>query len=252
MYDGIVDGTKNVLDAVELSGSVKRLIYTSSGAAVKGPGPPGHFWSESDFCGVGGPEAPHKSEFPYGRGKMASELMCYKWGKATGIDVVTIIPEHVIGPIMCHNHDFGWQHDIGETFCGRYHVNQLWGISDVRDIAESYRLAAESSVAGNGSRYFIVTPHAEGGAPTPPTLVELLRSIYPDDPTVCGTKPAPGGQEYMPVRTTKAKDELGLRYTNFKDSLKDNVDSLKALGIIDQIKEKMAKKAAEKAAKSKL
>merc|ERR1712007_357874 len=39
------------------------------------------------------------------------------------------------------------------------------------------------------SRYFIVTPHAEGGAPTPPRLVELMKSIYPNDPTVCGTKP---------------------------------------------------------------
>mmetsp|Transcript_99664 Transcript_99664/g.277562 ORF Transcript_99664/g.277562 Transcript_99664/m.277562 type:complete len:359 (+) Transcript_99664:33-1109(+) len=252
MYDGIIDGTKNVLGAIELSGSVKRLIYTSSGAAVKGPGPPGYFWSEADFCGVGGPDNPHRSEFPYGIGKMHAELMCYKWGEQKGIDVVTIIPEHAIGPLMCLNHDFGWQHDIGEIFCGRYHVNQLWGITDVRDLGQAYRLAAESSTAGNGSRYFVVTPHAEGGAPTPPTLVEIMRSIYPGDTSVCGTKPAPGGQEYMPIRTTKAKDELGLRFTHYKDSIKDTVESLKGLGVIDKIRAKIAQKAAEKDARSKL
>ena len=34
-YDAGVIGTRNVLDAVEASGSVKRLVYTSSTAAVE-------------------------------------------------------------------------------------------------------------------------------------------------------------------------------------------------------------------------
>ena len=44
---------------------------------------------------------------PYGKGKMDCELLCYKWGAQTGIDVISIIPEHVIGPLLCKAQDSG-------------------------------------------------------------------------------------------------------------------------------------------------
>lgn len=37
MYAGLFEATKNVLDSIAKSGSVKRLVYTSSTAAVMGP-----------------------------------------------------------------------------------------------------------------------------------------------------------------------------------------------------------------------
>mmetsp|Transcript_22959 Transcript_22959/g.52517 ORF Transcript_22959/g.52517 Transcript_22959/m.52517 type:complete len:368 (+) Transcript_22959:55-1158(+) len=260
MYHMLMDGTKNVLTSVEKSGSVKRVIYTSSGAAVKGPGPKGYVWSEKDWCGAGGHEDMQKKwrghftneNNPYGKGKMDSELLCYSWGKEKGIDVVTIIPEHVLGPLLSVAHNTTWQHDLAEIFCGRYHPDQLWGITDVRDCAQAYRLAAESTVAGNGSRYFTITPADAGGAPTPPELVEELRKLYPEEKAVGGTKPIPPGKQHMPVRTTKAQDELGLRYHLAKDTLRDTIESLKALGCIEEIRAKIAKKEAEKSAQSKL
>eukprot|EP00747_Dinoflagellata_sp_TGD_P043772 gnl/TRDRNA2_/TRDRNA2_142882_c2_seq1.p1 gnl/TRDRNA2_/TRDRNA2_142882_c2~~gnl/TRDRNA2_/TRDRNA2_142882_c2_seq1.p1 ORF type:complete len:376 (+),score=78.38 gnl/TRDRNA2_/TRDRNA2_142882_c2_seq1:23-1129(+) len=261
MYHMLVAGTKNVLSAIEKSGSVKRLIYTSSGAAVKGPAPKGYVWSEKDWCGVGGHEDMQKKwnghftneKNPYGKGKMDCELMCYAWGKEKNVDVISIIPEHVLGPLMATAHNVGWQHDLGEIFCGRYHPDQLWGITDVRDCAEGYRLAAESKVASNGSRYFTITPALMGGAPTPPELVAQLRLLYPKEGGIGGTKPIPPGKQYMPVRTTKAQDELGLRYTFAQDTLRDTIDSLQSLGCIQEIRDKIAKKAAEAAAaKSKL
>jgi len=260
MYHMLMDGTKNVLSAVEKSGSVKRVIYTSSGAAVKGPGPRGYVWSEKDFCGVGGPEDMEKKwkghftneRNPYGKGKMDSEMLCYSWGKEKGIDVISIIPEHVLGPILSTAHNVGWQHDLGEIFCGRYHPNQLWGITDVRDCADAYRLAVESTVAGNGSRYFTITPPELGGAPTPRELVAQLRLLYPEEGGIGGSKPVPPGKEYMPVKTSKAWDELGLRCHSAVDTLKDTIDSLKAFGCIEEIRAKIIKKEAEAATKSKL
>ena len=56
MYDGLFEATRNVLDSVEKSGSVKRLVYTSSCAAVMGPAPDGHNFTEADWAGVGGHE----------------------------------------------------------------------------------------------------------------------------------------------------------------------------------------------------
>lgn len=256
MYHMLMNGTKNVLSAIEKSGTVKRLLYTSSGAAVKGPGPKGYIWSEKDWCGAGGPEDMQKKwrghftneQNPYGKGKMDSEQLCYAWGKEKGIDAISIIPEHVLGPLLSLAHNTTWQHDLAEIFCGRYHPDQLWGITDVRDCAEGYRLAAESPVAGNGSRYFVVTPAESGGAPTPRELVEELRRLYPEEGGLGGVKPIPPGKQYMPVVTTKARDELGLRCHIARDTLRDTIDSLRALGCIDEIRAKIAKKEAEKAA----
>ena len=53
-YAGGIEGTQNVIDAIEKSGTVKRLIYTSSTSAVnnatKGPG---HEWTEADWASDG-------------------------------------------------------------------------------------------------------------------------------------------------------------------------------------------------------
>lgn len=265
MYNMLIQGTQNVLDAVNKSGSVKRVVYTSSGAAVKGPGPKGYIWSEKDWCGPGGPDdmsswidKKGKNHFtnennPYGKGKMDSELLCYEWGKKSGIDVISVIPEHVIGPIMSKSQVYGWQADIGQIFIGRYHQPQLWGITDVRDVADMYRLCAESKVAGNGSRYFAITPPELGGAPTPKELVEALQKLYTNEKDVGGPKDKiVEAQQYMPVHTTKAQDELGLEYHNANSTLIQNIDSLQALGVLDEMKRKMAESHAKKAAKAKL
>jgi nucleoside-diphosphate-sugar epimerase len=47
-YDGGITGTQNVIDAINRSGSVQRLIYTSSMAAVQnGTHGPDHEWTET-------------------------------------------------------------------------------------------------------------------------------------------------------------------------------------------------------------
>ena len=39
---------RNVLNSIEKAGTVQRLVYTSSCAAVMGPAPPGHEFTEDD------------------------------------------------------------------------------------------------------------------------------------------------------------------------------------------------------------
>ena len=54
VYDSLVVATERILGAIERSGSsVKRLVYTSSFAAVSGPRPDGHVISEADWAGAG-------------------------------------------------------------------------------------------------------------------------------------------------------------------------------------------------------
>ena len=46
VYDGAIQGTNNVLDSIKKAGTVKRLIYTSSFAAIGHPAEPGYRFSE--------------------------------------------------------------------------------------------------------------------------------------------------------------------------------------------------------------
>ncbi len=50
VYNGAVEGTKNVLDSIRKADSVKRLVYTSSFSAIYHPEPPSYQFTEKDWA----------------------------------------------------------------------------------------------------------------------------------------------------------------------------------------------------------
>jgi nucleoside-diphosphate-sugar epimerase len=48
VYDGAINGTRNVLNSVKKVGTVRRVVYTSSFAAISHPAPPGYVFTEKD------------------------------------------------------------------------------------------------------------------------------------------------------------------------------------------------------------
>ena len=94
----------------------------------------------------------------YGKGKTDCEVMLYEWGARHGVECMSSCPSVVLGPLLAPPHDMTWQHRLGEMYAGKYHLDILWNVTDVRDIAETQRLMAESSVATNGSRYLNCAP----------------------------------------------------------------------------------------------
>ena len=149
---------------------------------------------------------------------MDCELMCYDWGREHGIDVMSCIPEHAVGPLLCEAHDTTYQHLLGSILLGQFNESHRWGITDVRDCAEGYRLIAESETVKTGDRFFTITPMEAGGYPNPFEMVEMLRALYPDEPNIGGAMLDAAGNtiepkepdEYLLVESTKAQDELGL------------------------------------------
>ena len=120
MYAGLFDATQHVLDSIEKAGTVKRLVYTSSTAAVMGPqsegAPQPHIYSEDDWSGGTYESLEERwqggwtiEKNAYAVGKVECEKMTYAWGDKTGIDVVTSCPCHVLGPLLCKAHDTIWQ-----------------------------------------------------------------------------------------------------------------------------------------------
>ena len=94
---------QNVIDAIDKSGTVKRLIYTSSTSAVnnatKGAG---HEWTEIDWASDGHDTASKAWQNNYyGRSKVDTEHLVNAAARASGggWDAVTMNPAMICGPI---------------------------------------------------------------------------------------------------------------------------------------------------------
>lgn len=254
MYASLLDMTAGVLESCRKSGTVKRVIYTSSTAAVMGPGlpdrPENYMYTEDDWAG-GSYETldarytrPNKDgemvshwtaqDATYAKGKVDAERYGYDFGAKHGIDVISICPCHVLGPLLGEPHNTIWQRRIGLMLSGTTDFSGQgvqWNIIDVRDIAEAQRLAAESPRAANGSRYMLVATDVSG-EPSMRMLIDLLGELYPNI-NVAGDYYPPPTDARLRARCTKAINELGLVTHDVRDTLKDTGDSLIALGVIE-------------------
>ena len=115
IYDGCVTTTQSLLDSVVRVGTVKRVVYTSSCAAVFGPGEggapaDGYEFSEADWSGMGPFETldsrwtftsprtgkVHKmwnvEHQAYAKGKVDAEKYGSAWGEEHGIDPLSTNP----------------------------------------------------------------------------------------------------------------------------------------------------------------
>jgi nucleoside-diphosphate-sugar epimerase len=124
VYDSLVVATERVLRSIEQSsGSVQRLVYTSSFAAIGGPGSyaNGHQVSEADWAGAGPYiSAEHMmqkhsgrwtaEDNAYGKGKTDCEIIINEWGPRHGVECISSCPSVVLGPLLSPAHDMTWQH----------------------------------------------------------------------------------------------------------------------------------------------
>ncbi|MDP7640405.1 MAG: NAD-dependent epimerase/dehydratase family protein [Candidatus Hydrogenedentes bacterium] len=259
-YDGCMTTTKGILDSCVKSDSVKRIVYTSSCAAVMGPAPGGkkavgHEFTEDDWAGVGPFENLEErwtyagssgkvyarwsiERQAYAKGKVDAEQYGNDFGDKNGIDFISCNPCHVLGPILGIPQYSGWQKRIGDMLEGKSgdegRFNSLWNIVDARDIAEAQRLMATSSVASNASRYILAAPDATSEI-TAHELIDTLSELYPDI-DVAGDYEPPPTPDYTHGKSTRAIKELGLKTHNIRETLKATGDSLIEFGVIEPAK----------------
>ena len=258
VYDGCFTQNEAVLSSVAKSGSVKRIVFTSSFAAVAHPAKAGYVFTEKDWCtdnrermiekGLwdnGNGEVIKKSrDIAYALAKARSEKLLYKLAAENGtFEAMTINPLHVIGPVMCENHDqpFSWQNHIrfmmnGKNFIMFPHGRMLWNCVDVRDTARAHRLCLESTVADNGSRYILGATDRSMEMFTW-QLQAKLQSLFPQLPNIGGEEMKngkPTGETYDSPRSycLLAKEELGLKTYTIEDTLRDTGLSYMTLGLI--------------------
>ena len=142
-YNGGVVGTQNIIDAVNASGSVKTVVYTSSVAAIfHGDKPEGYEWTENDWASDSA--APLS---PYARSKVDTEKMVMAAAADSGSwSAVSINPAHIVGPQLFEAQYGVWPEQIGQICEGAAVPDGAWNIIDVRDLVAAHRLAAESDL----------------------------------------------------------------------------------------------------------
>jgi nucleoside-diphosphate-sugar epimerase len=146
------DGTLRVLRA-SLAAGVKRIVLTSSVAAVRRPGPAsvanGRELTEDDW---NDPDNPYAS--PYTRSKTIAERAAWDFMRAEGAEdrLVTVQPGAIIGPVLGRDRSYSLQ-AVERMLTGKMPGLPRLGFSfiDVRDVA-ALEVGAMTAPEAGGQR----------------------------------------------------------------------------------------------------
>ncbi|KAK7334753.1 hypothetical protein VNO80_26515 [Phaseolus coccineus] len=219
LLDPAVKGTLNVLKSCVNSPVLKRVVLTSSIAAVAYNGKPRTpdvvvdetWFSDPDFC--------RKSQMWYTLSKTLAEDAAWKFVKENNIDMVTINPAMVVGPLLQPVLNTSAASILNVVNGVQTFQNASFGWVNVKDVANAHILAYENSSA-NG-RYCLVERVAHYS-----DILKILRDLYP---TMQLPEKCVDDKPYVPiyqVSKEKAKN-LGIEFIPLEVSLKETVESLK-------------------------
>lgn len=255
VYDGAVKGTTNVLNSVKKAGTIKRVIYTSSFAAIGHPAKSGYQFTEEDWASDNRenderwvPESQDEiHEISYAMAKVDTEKKSYKIAEEDGrFDVISVCPIVVLGPLLSKAHELvrSWQYHLGRMLAGedcQRGWQSLWNIVDVRDVGESQALMIESDVPKNGTRYQLSATD-ESGELDVFQLHDHLQRLFPD--IVVGGAP----EEIKPIiekhgkvfqapcaHADKVRGDLGLETHSIDDTLKTCGQTMIDLGLVQPV-----------------
>ncbi|RVW25104.1 Cinnamoyl-CoA reductase 1 [Vitis vinifera] len=219
LIDPAVKGTLNVLGSCAKASSVKRVVVTSSIAAVaynRNPRTPDvvvdeTWFTDPDFC--------KGLQLWYVVSKTLAEDAAWKFAKEKGIDMVTINPAMVIGPLLQPTLNTSAAAILNLINGGQTFPNASFGWVNVKDVAEAHIQAFE--VPSASGRYCLVERVVHYSE-----LVKILKELFPDFelPEKCADD-----KPFVPtfqVSKEKAKS-LGIEFIPLEVSLKETVESLK-------------------------
>ena len=253
IYDGAVDGTRNVLASVKKAGTVRRLIYTSSFAAIGHPAPAGYVYTEKDWASDNrendpswGPHAiDEPGEVAYAMAKVETEHLVNRAAEEDGrFDAVSVCPLVVLGPLLSRAHElvFSWQWFLGRMLRGKpckRGWQALWNIVDVRDVGESQALMIESDVCRNGSRYQLSATDESGELDVFQLQAHLQRLFPHVDVGGAPDEIKPIIEKHGKVwdgpraHCDRARQELGLKTHAIEDTLRETGQTLIDLGLVE-------------------
>lgn len=237
-----VKGTLNLLNSVHKYGkNVKHVVVTSSVASVVEPKPEGHVYTEADWNNSvveAVKEAyENKQDLPPGAAYCASKVEAeravwkFREEKKPAFTITTILPSYVYGPIIpppktpqeveaASTPKFVIEYYLGT----KSYEDPLpsSGYINVIDTARAHVLAVEKAEKADGERY-IVTAYTCSSQRT----VDILRRVYPERQNVIAEGQPGQYSEVKAVNGEKIVRELGLKYTEFEETVIQTIESVK-------------------------
>ncbi|CAN6201082.1 unnamed protein product [Urochloa humidicola] len=216
-----VTGTANVLKAC-YEAKIGRVVVVSSVAAVsnnpnwpKGKAFDEDSWSDEEFC--------RKNEDWYNLSKTLAEREAFAYAAKTGLDVVTICPSLVIGPLMQPTVNASSKILLNYFKGDRDTVeNRLRNIVDVRDVVDALLLAYEKPEA---SGRYICSSHPIKVS----DMINILKNLYPTYPYPKNFVEVEGNF----VNNSEKLQKLGWTFRPIEETLRDSVESYKAFGLLN-------------------
>ncbi|OQR91658.1 hypothetical protein ACHHYP_04501 [Achlya hypogyna] len=218
-------GTLNVLRSCARHESVRRVIVTSSTAAVYvhlGTKPAGHIFTEADWSNVEGME---KAGMWYCVSKTVAERSAFEFitEQKPAFDIVSMCPTMIFGPMLQPTLNESSQL-IHNFFSGvtKTIANGSRAVVDVRDVAAAHIAGLETPSASG--RYILVSTTTDD--------FEIRDAVRKADPAAnlpADEPPAVRATRTL-VDTTKAQAELGVSFRPLEEMVQGTVDSLHQLG----------------------
>lgn len=223
LIDPALKGTLNVLSSCKRA-SVERVIVTSSMAAVRVNGRPRTPDVVLDETWFSSPEACKIDQRWYAMSKTLAEEAAWSFSKEYGLDIVTINPGWVIGPLLQPKLNIG-AGVIMELINGTpTYPNRTYELVNVKDVAMAHVLAYE--VPSAKGRYCMAERVVHNSE-----LVKIIQDIYPS--VLVADKCADDKQFVPKFQVSKDKIiSLGIELTPLEMSIMETVDSLKENGFV--------------------
>ncbi|MEU4342006.1 aldehyde reductase [Nocardia sp. NPDC023852] len=240
-----VEGTQRVLRACAAVGTVRRVVLTSSIAAIAHGHADDALRTEADWSVVDRSPA-------YPKSKTLAERAAWEFVEKLpaegGFELVVINPGMVLGPVQSAS--TSTSHEpvrrlLARDMPGSPRVG--WAIVDVRDLAVAHRLALETPAAA-GNRYICAGEHLWMGeiarivadefdprgfrVPTRQLPNWVVRAVAVFDRGVRLTLPTLGRTERLSAE--KARRELGWTMRPVRETVLDTAESLVQYGIVER------------------
>jgi nucleoside-diphosphate-sugar epimerase len=241
-----LQGTRNVVQAAIDSSTVKRIVLTSSCAAVtwgnaaNHPKGLNHIWSEDDWQ-----EDNTLQSGAYRMSKRVAEQEAWKMTNNSEIDLVTICPSFILGPVLSNRVDAASIQFMKSMLDGtmKSMSASAFGCVDVRNVAQAHIAAMNVNLSEEGlknkfgqSRFILSSecsyPHIE--------IANTLRNAGS-----YGTKyPIPTKSDGKPLQSliysnARARKYLGIKFHSLEKSLVDATISMEEHGILGTTSSKM-------------
>ncbi|KAK1603947.1 hypothetical protein QYE76_027620 [Lolium multiflorum] len=221
MMTPTIEGTRNVLKACSAM-NVKKFIQVSSvAAAVYNPGwPQGKVrdessWSDKEFC--------RENEIWYALAKTEAEEIALEYGKKNGLQVISLCPGVVFGPLLQHMVLNTTSKVLVYIIKGGPDTmtNKSWPIVDVRDVADALLLLYNK--AGSSERYLCSLDLLDMK-----DLLEILKNMYPNYSYADKIVDA----DYRIEMTSHRLKNLGWKPRKLEETLAHSVESYEEAGFL--------------------